>query len=135
VGYRQENAALQAAQESLAHRRANRVSETPLSNFPPEQRSRILGLPNALLSGADNFTFKLLNHKTRSSNAGLAQYLRAYSLMGGHNFGHSAKNTDSIVEKKLPVSADSNEVNWRALGDDFRTFLLNPGETISELRV
>jgi len=26
------------------------------------------------------------------------------------------------------------DMTWRALGDDFRTFLLNPGETISELR-
>jgi hypothetical protein len=34
---------------------------------------------------------------------------------------------------------DRNSINlktdsiWRALGDDLRTFLLNPGETISEL--
>jgi hypothetical protein len=43
--------------------------------------------------------------------------MKAYSLLGGHSFGHSAKNTDSIVEKKLLVSVDSTEVNWRARRD------------------
>jgi integrase len=43
--------------------------------------------------------------------------MKAYSLLGGHNFGHSAKNTDSNVGEKSPVSIDSKEINWRALRD------------------
>ena len=43
--------------------------------------------------------------------------LKAYSLLGGHNFGHSAENAPFDPTKKSAVSADVEGFEWRARRD------------------
>ena len=43
--------------------------------------------------------------------------MKAYAQLGGHKIVHSAENTSSTPTKKPPVSADAEEVKWRARRD------------------
>jgi hypothetical protein len=60
---------------------------------------------------------------------------KAMSSLSGHNFGHHAENAKLLEAGESPVSVDAEGVDWRALGRRFQNFLLNPGETISELQL
>jgi hypothetical protein len=50
-------------------------------------------------------------------------------------FWHSAGNPKLLEDAETSVNVDSEELEWRALRDDLRTFLLSPEETISEIRL
>ncbi len=43
--------------------------------------------------------------------------MKAYSLMGGHNFGHSAESRDLTAAKKSPETIDTEGIEWRARRD------------------
>jgi hypothetical protein len=53
------------------------------------------------------------------------------SNLSGHNFRHSTENANLPKAAESPVNVDSEGVEWRALGDGFRTLaFLSPQPSV-----